>query len=296
MFRSTRVVSIFGLALFLFIGLAFQNCGQKFQSGIEGAVQNASTDVNQPSGDSDTTHPPSNEDPVVEVPGSKVIAPQSILFIGNSFTYTSDRQPYNNLPELIRNLFLSANLNVEIQRDTFPDAYFRTHLDRASVLENINSKRYEAVVFQGHSTEAENSVNMQRYGTQLIQLARAAQATPVLFMTWNRADRPVSTFTDSIRVQYEKLGKDTSTAVAPVGLAWEIFKNANPTINLYVDNRHPNAIGSYIAAVTFYSFFTGKTPIGLAYKGELNSVDAEAAQSAAWQAITQYNQFYLKTK
>lgn len=283
--RPIWLSRLFYFSLFLFTIVCFQNCSQGFQSTVP-------TDNSDASDVGAVDAPPSNEDPAP----LKVTPPQSILFIGNSFTYTTGQHPYNNLPDLVRNLFINEGILVSIDLDTYPDAYFKSHLSRPSVRSSIESKKFEVVVFQGHSTEAEFPENMKQFGMELINLAKNADVNSVLFMTWNRADRSSDTFSNIISIQYNKLGSDNSVPVAPIGLAWEIFKKENPSVNLYLDNRHANAIGSYIAAATFYSFFTGKTSVGLKYIGVLDSKDAAAAQRAAWQAIQQHNQFYVKSR
>ena len=49
----------------------------------------------------------------------------------------------------------------------------------------------------------------------------------------------------------------------------KIFQEKHPEIPIFTsDNKHPSAVGSYLAACVFYKILTGKSPLGLSRRFE----------------------------
>jgi hypothetical protein len=93
---------------------------------------------------------------------------------------------------------------------------------------------------------------------------------------------------------YFGIAGELNAAVAPVGIAWQKARAANPELQLYQnDKSHPTPAGSYLAACVFYATLFDKSPVGL--PGELRDgftvlirlapADARTLQEIAWQTV-----------
>ena len=52
--------------------------------------------------------------------------------------------------------------------------------------------------------------------------------------------------------------------MAPVGTAFRLFQENHPEISVFTsDNKHPSAVGTYLAACVFLKMLTGESPLGL---------------------------------
>ena len=62
----------------------------------------------------------------------------------------------------------------------------------------------------------------------------------------------------------KSITEKTNSRVAPVGTAFRLFQKAHPSIPVFTsDNKHPSAVGTYLAACVFFKMITGESPIGL---------------------------------
>jgi hypothetical protein len=78
------------------------------------------------------------------------------------------------------------------------------------------------------------------------------QATPVLYMTWARQNR--SSSQDTLDQSFLRGVNQIGALAVPVGAAWKEFGRQEPSQILYAqDGSHPSALGSYVAASTFYN-------------------------------------------
>ena len=121
-------------------------------------------------------------------------------------------------------------------------------------------------------------------------MTKSAGSKPVLFMTWDYVNRNANQA--RIERSYTDLGAAHNVPVAVPGIAFKIYRDKYPSSSIHSDQIHPNNLGTYLAACTFYSFFSGKSPVGLSYTFGLNATDARRAQEVAWEATQQYGQFY----
>ena len=52
--------------------------------------------------------------------------------------------------------------------------------------------------------------------------------------------------------------------MAPVGTAFRLFQEKHPEISVFTsDNKHPSAVGTYLAACVYLKMLTGESPLGL---------------------------------
>ena len=77
---------------------------------------------------------------------------------------------------------------------------------------------------------------------------------------------------------YIEMGKNNRALIAPVGEVWRAIRKEKPSLNLYSDNVHPNATGTYLAACVFYATFFGEASTGSSISTGVNRASAEYIQ------------------
>jgi len=86
-------------------------------------------------------------------------------------------------------------------------------------------------------------------------------ATPALYMTWAKEGFPGQS--ETISRAYRSIGGELGLEVAVVGEAWAEVARLRPDFELYLrDGSHPNAAGSYLAALVIYATVAGRSPMG----------------------------------
>ena len=215
----------------------------------------------------------------------------SVLFIGNSYTYT------NALPNLLSDLATSLGNEVFFDSHTPGGTTFANHAANPVVYGKINAQPWDFVVLQAQSQEPsfpDDQVNTNTLPFAM-QLADSIYGNnfcseALFFMTWGRENgdpqwAPISTFDGMnarLRSAYMRFADSTDGAVAPVGSAWKYIRDTDPSINLYVgDGSHPSYEGSYLAACTFYASVFRKSPVGAPFIGSLDPITAAKLQEAA---------------
>lgn len=223
--------------------------------------------------------------------------PVRVLFIGNSFTYSS------NLPAILRNLAQSQNKIVTTQENLISGVSFAQHARNDSTYKLIRQANYDYVVLQGFSREfTHHDSIVEEKSLPFVQKLMDSihyhnpSAIPIFYMTWGYKNgttiqpTPFSNFDDMndiIQQRYEKLAEDYQCWVAPVGVAWAKIVKNNPEINLYAkDNYHPTLAASYLAACTFYSMIFNEQCNSTMTAG-LDSKQAVQLQKTASQTVGQ---------
>src|SRR5512140_1245024 len=122
--------------------------------------------------------------------------------------------------------------------------------------------------------------------------ARKYRVRPVFFMSWAYKDRPE--MTQELADAYTRAGNANDALVIPAGLAFARAIKLRPDLELYQpDKRHPQHIGTYLAACTSYAALTGKSPVGIPYTAGIDADTARFLQQVAWDTVQEY---YGKTK
>ena len=261
-------------------------------SGSEPNKDTVESATNAPEGDgteaptqqapeTDPETEPETEPPLgsVELDKSK---PYKILFIGNSYTY------YNNMPaRYFGEIMQAAGYKVKIMSLTKGGW---TLLNSSNARDELGSKvdsilknqEFDFVVLQEQSmTPAVNIGSFYNAVKRLDNKIRESGATPVLYATWGRKQGSgdltaygltAETMTWKLAAAYEHMGETHDIPVAHVGLAfWDIIQN-NRRITLHdPDMSHPNAAGSYLAALTLFARITGIDPTTVDYEGGVGS-------------------------
>ncbi len=172
---------------------------------------------------------------------------QSILFIGNSFTY------YGNMPltfsKLAKERFPNSELKVYFQAG--PGLQLGQHaLDKNSRATLMNSGKWDVVVLQDQSempllpqTLKTMKLNC-RWFNERIQLLHGKTA---LLMTWCDLDKPQ----DQILISkaYRDIARELDATVIPAGELFLEVTKKDPAIAIYdQDQHHPSHYGSFLVA------------------------------------------------
>jgi hypothetical protein len=112
---------------------------------------------------------------------------------------------------------------------------------------------------QGPSSRPESRRDLRSSVKRFAKFIAAASARPALYCVWPQQSRPED-FDDVIE-SYRLAADDIGALFFPVGAAWR----ATPAdIPLYSpDGIHPNAYGSYLAALVMYGVLSSRSPEGL---------------------------------
>lgn len=228
-------------------------------------------------------------------------APESILWVGNSFFYYNNSM-HNHFGQLVR----AAGGRARSTSVTISGAGLDWH-DMESLVRPDGLGRYS---FVGDNEIRFNKAGRQ-YDTAMMmdcsqcpvhpQLQKVFHDTvkkysailsksgvrPVLFMSWAYKDKPE--MTAALAEQYTIAGNANDALVIPAGLAFANAIAKRPTLELYeADKRHPSLAGTYLAACTVYASLYRKSPVGLSYKAGLRDEDAALLQTVAWETVQTY--------
>lgn len=220
---------------------------------------------------------------------------KNVLFIGNSYTGV------NNLPQLTKDLSLSAGDNLIIDSHTPGGQTFQGHFGDATVHSKIALGNWDFVVLQEQSQrpsfpDSQVEVEVFPFAEKLDSLIRSSNpcAETIFYMTWGRKNGdagncaswpPVCTYSgmDSLLyLRYMQMADDNQAIVSPVGKLWHYLRMNHPEIELYnADESHPSLAGSYAAACSFYTTIFRKNPSLITNDYGLNANDALAIRQAA---------------
>jgi hypothetical protein len=73
--------------------------------------------------------------------------------------------------------------------------------------------------------------------------------------------------------------------IVPLGKAWQAALTGIQDFDPWMDDRHPNAGGTYLAACVLFATLFGTTPEGIHYYGNLPENLAKQLQSIAQEAV-----------
>ena len=221
----------------------------------------------------------------------------NVLFIGNSYTYV------NNLPDMVSQMYAASGDSFEYTMSAPGGCTFQQHCSVS--LPYIQQGNWDYVVLQEQSqlpSFPENQFMQESYpyAQQLCSLVRqySPDAKIVFYMTWGRKNGdpqngqyypPLNTYEgmDSLLyARYMMMAVDNGTCVSPVGAVWHYIRNHYPDLELYQsDESHPSYFGSFVAACSFYTTFTGHNPLQIAWNGTLDETTATIAKNAAKRVV-----------
>jgi len=192
-----------------------------------------------------------------------------VLFVGNSYT--------------LRNGGLDAQLmrldpSLEASSVASPGFTLRDHWNDGSALRAIREGAWTCVVLQEHSVSPVLSApEFSRYGRFFDAAIRGTGARTALLMTWERPDAVASGVTSqALAAAYVELGDSMGASVAPVGTAFADSIAQRPDLALNLDDGHPTANGTYLAACVVYGTLRGRSPLGNVSPDPLIAAESQA--------------------
>ncbi len=218
----------------------------------------------------------------------------SILFLGNSFTHMND------MPAIFNKIAIAKGKSVHVSKNTQAGASFHVHTTRLDMFEKIKERKWDYIVLQAYSREfchPKHYIDTASipYITQIIDSIKLNNACSnlLLYNTWGYkngfAEREeINTYEkmqDSIICGYKYVSDIYKIPIVPVGMVWKYVRENNPELNLYVeDEAHPNKLGSYLSACTFYTALFNETPEGV-ITSTISKENAEIIQKAAAEIV-----------
>lgn len=177
----------------------------------------------------------------------------SILFIGNSLTYT------NNLPKLVQQQATQQGIAVKTTMIAFPNYALEDHWNDGKIQQLISNNRYDFVIIQqGPSSQKEGRTMLLEYGEKVGALCSTNQAKLCYFMVWPSLSY-YHTF-DGVIKNHHEAARRTHATLLPVGEVWKKHFDTTGDYSYYgPDGFHPSLKGSKIAAKVIVSYlFDGK--------------------------------------
>jgi len=195
-----------------------------------------------------------------------ISAQEKILFIGNSFTF------YWNLPSLVESMAKEKGIPLDIYQSTAGAATLKDHWDSKRGLKSkkvLRENSFSTIILQDHSTSPLLKLAESKdYFIRFIELVKGNESKVILYGTWTYPANPLigKTFKGIDPIQYalKPIADHTNSKIAPVGTAFRLFQEKHPEISVFTsDNKHPSAVGTYLAACVFFKMITGESPLGL---------------------------------
>lgn len=231
------------------------------------------------------------------------------LFLGNSYT------EYNNLPELIKQLALSAGDTLEYSKNTPGGQTLQGHSTNATSLNLIQAGNWDYVILQEQSqrpafSDGQVANEVYPYARKLDSLIKLNNpcATTLFYMTWGRKNGDAGNcpflpaictyegMDSMLQLRYTIMAEDNEASIAPVAKVWRSIRQNHPGIELYIaDESHPTNNGSFVAACTFYATLFEKDPALTTYNFTLNAADAaiikNTSKAIVFDSLSVWNRF-----
>ena len=166
----------------------------------------------------------------------------SILFIGNSLTYT------NNLPLLVKKHARQKGIKVKVKMLAFPNYAIEDHWNDGEVQNLISSNKYDFVIIQqGPSSQSDGREMLIEYGKKYSNLCKKNGSKLCYFMVWASLNY-YHTF-DGVIKNYKDAASVNNSILLPVGKIWKEYIDSANTHEYYSsDGFHPSIKGSQVAA------------------------------------------------
>jgi len=166
----------------------------------------------------------------------------SILFVGNSLTYT------NNLPKLVEDYEASKAVKVKTTMLAKPNYALIDHWLNGQVQSIIATGEFDYVIVQqGPSSQAEGRAMLIDDGKKYSALCKEYDTKLVYFMVWPSL-KYFQTFDDVVR-SHEIAANKNNALLCPVGKLWQDYIATIGDYSYYgEDGFHPSLKGSKVAA------------------------------------------------
>ncbi len=184
----------------------------------------------------------------------------SILFLGNSLTYSND------LPGLLEDIGRAHNQTIETDCLCYPNYGLEDHWQDGDFQQMIEAGSYDFVVFQqGPFSQEYGRESLLEYGGKISNLSKRHNAKPVYFMVWPSLAY-YHTF-DGVIQHHRNAAFEQEAILANVGEIWRQIHEGDTNAGLYgADGFHPSKKGSTLAALLLYQSLIGDLNEGLLRK------------------------------
>ncbi len=182
-----------------------------------------------------------------------------VLFVGNSFTY------YHNLPQMVAAMAQTQKVPIVTRQSTVGGSSLEQHWkgEKGTVtMPMLETGKWDYVVLNNHSLSAiETPESFMEYGRKFAELIRKKGAKPVFMMTWAYKSNPL--MQEKITAMYRQLAGETGADYVPAGPLFAATRQWRPDLELFFDDKHPSPNGTYLLALAFYKYLSGKTVMGI---------------------------------
>jgi hypothetical protein len=167
---------------------------------------------------------------------------RTILFVGNSLTYTND------LPSMVVELAGQKGITVKTEMLAFPNYALEDHWNDGRMEDMIGEKKYDFVIVQqGPSSQEEGRLMLLDYGKRIKEVCAKNNSQLVFFTVWP-AYANFQNF-DNVIKNYSSAATATNSLLCPVGAAWKKYIADTGDLSYYgPDQFHPSEKGSRVAA------------------------------------------------
>lgn len=181
----------------------------------------------------------------------------SILFVGNSLTYSND------LPAMVNEIGKAHDVEVETECLCYPNYGLEDHWLDGDIPDFLKSESFDYVVFQqGPSSQEYGRISLLDYGYKISKLARTADVKPVYFMVWPSLHY-YYTF-DGVIENHRNAANENDALLVNVGEVWRSIHEQQGDAHLYgADGFHPSIKGTCLAAMVLYQSLVGKLKMEL---------------------------------
>ena len=210
----------------------------------------------------------------------------SILFIGNSLTYTND------LPGMVQRLTAAASgVTPTVESVAFGDYSLEDHWNQGDALKAIAARRWDLVVLQqGPSALPESRMLLVEYVKKFAAEIRKGGGRPGHLH--GVAGIVARAGVGDVTASYAAAAQSVDGLLLPAGEAFRSAARIDPDLELFSgDGFHPTSTGTYLAALVIYARATGRSPVGIsniARLVELSPGDIEALEAGAADAIQHF--------
>jgi hypothetical protein len=230
-------------------------------------------------------------------------APQSILWVGNSFFYYNNSM-HNHVLNLVRAADPTSSpraTSVTISGSGIDwhdmESYFRPNgigkysfVGDNEIAFNRPGRQFDAVIIADCSQcpiHPQLKPVFREYAKRQSKIVTSHGARPIFFMTWAYKDKPE--MTAQLAEQYTLAGNANGALVIPAGLAFARAIEKRSDLEFYqLDKRHPTLLGTYLAACTTYAAVYKKSPVGNTYTAGIDAGTARFLQETALETVQEY--------
>lgn len=169
-----------------------------------------------------------------------------ILFIGNSLSFT------HNMPQILEEISASFGYSVETLCICEPNYALIDHIDEGTYSVVLDTGQWTHVVMQqGPSSQRTGMAMLMDGSRQIGEDARAAGATPIMYMVW--PSRAYSVNYPSVIGNYREASEQVGGGLWPVGEYWKAYEDRYEDYALYgPDGFHPSQAGAFFIALTMF--------------------------------------------